>query len=553
MQLNNQLVYLCSDAHRRIARRIEEVGTRPVTLSASDLTDADMLSRGNLLILDFRPGQDGWLAELPSLDRPEFVIRDVQMRTPHLPIVVVTDGSRLTQDYVQMKELNVLDVVMEDMLTPRAVTSLLTGNEVTFTDEHYLSIKMDETACEWRAELQDTRRRLLSTHGERSSEETVPTVPMDRNVLEEFLQKVDKDRESLYQNRDAEHAINVRNIGVELFNLIFGDNRSTQLSSLYRFCHRKALPDQFTLEFCVDLKNRFPFELLCDPSIPEGFLSKRYKLYRVPRDITRFGESFASPEDMQVLLVGAITGWTATGPDGKHFNLGLTTHHVVDEIASIAQIMHQARVQITVLAKNEQCEIRQKMAQMGVNLENITFRFATITDVLDCLESENWDIVHFAGHSHWHTVPLDLCRHAQNGRCHFHQDDRVAGLMVFEEPGDIYPNNPYHGDASCLYHILKREPSVKFIYFSSCRSGRDVILTEAMQYSSAIFSLGFLWSMKGADASEFAIYFYKQLFRCLSNNTNNPVAEAVWQTQRHFSVPDGELGTLAPVLISQHF
>ncbi|MFQ6039250.1 MAG: CHAT domain-containing protein [Candidatus Poribacteria bacterium] len=261
---------------------------------------------------------------------------------------------------------------------------------------------------------------------------------------------------------------------------------------------------------------------------------------------------------MRVLLVGAVTGLTATGPNEQLIKPGPTTCHVVDEVSSIAGIMVQMGVQsknITVLAKNKKNDIRKKMCQMGVNVGNITFRSATATDVLNCLRNENWDIIHFAGHSHWHTVPPDLCRHSRGSGCSFHQkvQSSEAGLMVFEEPGDINPKNPYHGDALCLYQILKRNPSVKFIYFSSCRSGRDVILTEAMRHSLAIFALGFLWSVNDADACKFAIYFYEQLFRYLSNDANNPVAEAVWQTQCHFSVPGGQLGTLAPVLISQHF
>lgn len=323
--------------------------------------------------------------------------------------------------------------------------------------------------------------------------------------------------------------MDVRAIGKNLFKVIFDEEKNASGAALYKFCRQKVKPEKFTLECRVDENNRYPFELLYDPS--NGFFGRQHKLYRSFLNRCYLEDDFPPPEEMNVLLMGAKTGISATGPDGQKFSPGWVADHVDREIKKIKEIMTRAGVRnITVFPHD------------GVR--------ATTGNVLREIADKRWDIVHFAGHSLAHKVPTNPCRYSPCVGCSFHEPYTDAGQLVFEQPEGTNPDNPYHGDGVCLWRILEECPNTKFIYFSSCRSGLDTILTQTVRHSEAIYALGFLWGVHDAHACAFAVQFYKRLFEYLKRNVSNPIAEAVWQTQKQMSVPEQSVDSLAPVLIS---
>jgi len=559
MESNNKRVYICSDGYDRLAKEFNTLADTE-RLSANDLEDEEKLSKGNLLLLDFRKGFDKWAYSERKYDewehdwssargKPDRFIGKVQWLAPNLPIVVLAERQLLIPDYSRLKDqFGVLDVVTEQFLKKKQesleeehpkIQLLLSGKEMPRAGMHHLLIEI-----EWdenkrtltknpRAEIRTPSGSFATTYdGIPHVEHTY--IPMNRDILETYLKKVREGRKHAFQ-----HSVSipdVRDIGEQLFKIIFDEEVNKSVAAYYRFCIQKVKSEELTLEFRVKENNPFPFELLCDPS--KGFLGTQYKLYRSFQDLACDSDSFQQLDKMRVLLVASKTGFDATGPNGTSVKLGRVINGVETEIEQIRDIMTSAGVKdrnITVLSCN------------GVK--------ATTRNVLREITEKEWDIVHFAGHSFAHKVPEEPCCEDLRHVSSFHQTHTVAGQIVFEQPACKNPNpkNPFHGDAVCLWRLLEKRPNTKFIYFSSCKSGLDSILTQTIANSETTSALGFLWSVNNKKAHNFAIHFYKKLFESLNiqKKPNNPIVEALWQTQNHFSLPGQGTDTLAPVLISQ--
>lgn len=195
MESNNGRVYIC--IYCRLAKLVEDAAAQPVRLSTDDLENENLLLRGDLLFLDFRGGRNAWAHDdLASKERIELIISNVRRLAPKLPIVVLTSRLTLIDDYSKLKgDFDILDVVIESLLTPNAISSLLSSEELFLPDEYYLSIELAKEV--FRAELRDARRSLVTTYEESSGGE-IASATLDRNILESIIQEVQNGREYSY-------------------------------------------------------------------------------------------------------------------------------------------------------------------------------------------------------------------------------------------------------------------------------------------------------------------------------------------------------------------
>jgi CheY-like chemotaxis protein len=115
--------------------------------------------------------------------------------------------------------------------------------------------------------------------------------------------------------------------------------------------------------------------------------------------------------------------------------------------------------------------------------------------VMDILLSQSWDLVHYAGHSHF-------------------EGDR--GFLFFppKELGD-FPEKLRIGNFAA-----NLVPHTKLLYLSSCQSSEDSFVM-ALARSKIPAAVGFRWRVDDAHASEYALSFYRHLFgddeKCLQH------------------------------------
>lgn len=526
-----RLVYICTgddDAYEWISCNFRKAYAQTERLCLNDLNDIIKLSKGDLLVLDFRPDFDRWAYtdDWKKEDKDRYILSNIKqalsIQCTKLPIIVLANGGDIFTRYSKLKRDFdiVLDVVTESMLEPDLVSALFECEEISLPKGKYtLLIDMYK---DYRVELRSESYTMDTEYDDIHMPPNADII-INRNNLEGWFRKK---RDGYYQSMCIP---DIREAGEDLFRIIFADDSAPM--ERYKFCRQKICPQDLSLEFRVEEDNPFPFELLYDPSV--GFVSIIHKSYRSLTGRFSVKNSETAEErihNMKVLLIASETGFQAEGPDGELMELGWVANHVADEIQRIQEIMEAAGVKkenIVVLPSND--------------IE------ATSAEVLKTIAGNEWHIIHFAGHSTRHIISEKAC---EDPKCSHHELNKESGQIVFRHsrPPEC---NPFYGDSTCLWRILRKCRESSFIYFSSCRSGLDAILIQTVM-NVADSALGFLWGVDDSKASCFAAFFYQRLFDCLKNGSDSPIAEAVWGTQKELSVPGLDIDSLAPVLISQH-
>jgi hypothetical protein len=140
--------------------------------------------------------------------------------------------------------------------------------------------------------------------------------------------------------------------------------------------------------------------------------------------------------------------------------------------------------------------------------------------LLETLESNRWDLVHFAGHSF-------IC----NGEPH----------LVLDPPFDV----ALGFERLALY--LRR---TRFLFISSCRSADHAFITKAID-SVIPQILGFRWPVKDAQAATFARSFYQSLFTLGKPSFKSiDYAFLAARCATHKSMP-GDSAWASPILLTQ--
>ena len=111
--------------------------------------------------------------------------------------------------------------------------------------------------------------------------------------------------------------------------------------------------------------------------------------------------------------------------------------------------------------------------------------------VMDVLLSKSWDLVHYAGHSHF---------------------EGDSGYLFFppKESGDLPEKVRIGNFAANLV------PHTKLLYLSSCQSSEDSFVM-ALARSKIPAAVGFRWQVDDAHASEYALSF---IVICLAMTTS---------------------------------
>jgi hypothetical protein len=116
--------------------------------------------------------------------------------------------------------------------------------------------------------------------------------------------------------------------------------------------------------------------------------------------------------------------------------------------------------------------------------------------LFNILRDEEWDLVHYVGHSFY---------------------DKV------EDKAYVFFPNPVDGDLPEKVEIGKLAPGLhhtRFLYLSSCVSS-EVDFTVSLARCDIPAAVGFIWKVDDARAAEYAVRFYEQLFgeeqRCIQH------------------------------------
>lgn len=109
------------------------------------------------------------------------------------------------------------------------------------------------------------------------------------------------------------------------------------------------------------------------------------------------------------------------------------------------------------------------------------------TQIKECLENNQWDLIHYAGHSYF--------------------DKQTKKGYLF------YPHRegPKPIESDLFSHTLRFRTKTQLIYLSSCESsGSDFVLCLARQLIPSI--IGFRWEIDDKQAAKHAELFYRKLF-----------------------------------------
>jgi hypothetical protein len=148
-------------------------------------------------------------------------------------------------------------------------------------------------------------------------------------------------------------------------------------------------------------------------------------------------------------------------------------------LEQLGNVAEEANVVEEILSKNAQRvrRIGPKSPSAGSSFKNY---------VRDVLYEDHWDLVHYAGHSHY-------------------DEERGKGYLFL--PGEFVEAL----DIELLNTYLERAQT-RFIYLSGCQSSETGFVFELARMQIPAV-LGFRWPIHDLPASKFAHRFYEELFR----------------------------------------
>lgn len=237
---------------------------------------------------------------------------------------------------------------------------------------------------------------------------------------------------------------------------------------------------------------RLVLEAVFNPCCPEPWLAHAPMVRRMQGTSSQRGALFkAVGRPLKALVVCADT-WGEYASRRPPLALGLhQLEMVVDECQRVEEVLTQpdpvsGRVWF------------DEVKVLGRAGEPVSER-----DLLDALMEDEWDLIHFAGHSYFQ-APLNPAE---------------AGMgYVFVGP----PEKPEAIKFSFLAPFLGK---ARFVYLSSCESGNSSFADEAT--AAGIHSiLGYRWRVGDKSAHLQAELFYQELLR------HHSVDTAFWTTRR---------------------
>lgn len=278
----------------------------------------------------------------------------------------------------------------------------------------------------------------------------------------------------------------------------FCDNRDNLVfrAHLNEGMEKAGGPDHARVSFVVErshyelvLEAIFnPFQLAPQQWMFHAPLSRQIKIGRPAAELF---ERPARP--LRCLVVCADTSGTVRIPDGKTLQLRPLTR-IHEECQAIGKLLRREQ------ARDDRVAIDKIQVLGGDGQPPVTKD--RLMDVLRT--GQRWDLVHFAGHSHFEPS----------------NDDGVGRAFLFAGA----QGSPELLEFQSLSPALRE---AKFLYLSSCKSSSSGFAVEATRAGvSAV--VGYRWEVEDKAAKVQAKLFYQELMRSLSVDT------AFWKARRRF-------------------
>jgi hypothetical protein len=495
-----QLIIFDNPEVRKVAAEAVAIGKSPTECDirqCENILDAEAViarfgvQSCNLVIVGSSTPADACSARAqPTRDATTHFIRKLKKDQPHLRVVVLSAvPDQFLAGFLEAYEETALlqfDSQLRDALIREAIAR---PNDERGVHSDYLELDIFLDDCE-------SGRWSMRRRG-RMNYEDEGKLPLDRKMFEKIV------RHSSILDGDVEHKIwkvIMTDLSEELEELLFKNANALFWGKFVAARTESGGLERTWIRFGVNEQTQDAFlEALKEESDQEHWMLKVPIFRKYPpagRRLPLFKDIASRQGSINCLIIEADAQGGIVNFAGRDISL-----------QSLSKTQEETERIESILAQACQTDNGRGVVKRVRISEAVGLRVDPRTYVLDVLRGGNWNLVHFAGHAVQSVKPEESAGAARSPTATARGQRAAQAALVLS------------ADQDCVLPIemfCQHLGATQFLFLSCCRSAESSLIMRLTEKLVPAV-LGYRWRVDDAGASDFADFFYTELF----NRTNS--------------------------------